>query len=185
MNSLDQEGERTQENVSFDVYQESILCIDIKGQLFGACYLDIQSGALDIYEDCQLNNPAVYIESIIDDLKPTTIFASTRVSPAVVSVLEELKEDFGYKLNLKIVADFTKLDTKRLIDGLYGVYGTTSKILSNCSLRSPNLKLVVCIRVEVNALEVILTSSRWEQSTRFGWVLPILLIIHATLFQNL
>lgn len=147
MNTPDQEDEKSlsiHENVSFDISCETILCIDIKGQLFGACCLHIESGILEIFEDCQLNNPAVYIESIIDDIKPTSIFLSTRISPSVVTLLEELKQVFEYRLNFKIVADFTKFDTKRLVDGLDHTDDMCSRVLSNCALKSPNLKLVVC-----------------------------------------
>ncbi|RCK59244.1 MutS 5 [Candida viswanathii] len=146
MDNLDREDERstaTQENTSFDVSHETILCLDIKGSLFGATCLDVESHTLEIFEDCQLNNPGVYIESVIDDVKPSSVFASTRVSPGVVSVLEDLKEVYGYRLNIKIVADFTKFDVKRLVDGFEQVEETSSRILSNCALCSPNLKLVM------------------------------------------
>lgn len=135
-----------QDETFLDTACQRILSLDIKGSLFGASCLNVETKTLQIYEDSQINHPEVYIESLVDDFNPTIVFISSRTTATVVSLLEDIKNVYQFKFYIKIVADFTKFDTKRLVESFYNLENNnTVHMFSTSALKSLNLRIAVCI----------------------------------------
>lgn len=139
-------------NTSFDSSNEVVLSIDIKGLILGASCLNLANHTLSIWEDFQFSESRYYIESIIDETKPTIMLACSRIPQDLLSFLEDLSTKYDFKLNIKIVADFTKFNVTSLANSFDNIsdHSTEGKLkvelMKTSALTSPVLKLAVCIK---------------------------------------
>ena len=135
------------QDVTFlDTECQRILSLDIKGSLFGASCLNGEIKKLRIFEDCHINHPETYIESIINEFGPTIVFVSSRTTTNVVSILEDIKDVYEFTFYVKIVADFTKFDTKRLVESFYSLANNNNlHIFATSALKSSSIRITVCI----------------------------------------
>ncbi|RLV89538.1 MutS protein 5 [Spathaspora sp. JA1] len=125
-----------------ELSQETILSIDIKGSTIGASCLDISNKNLLIWEDFQICNPVDYIEAMVDETKPSTIYVCSRVSQNVLTRLEQMSSDLGISVHIKIVADYTKFDRELLMNSL-----STNNVINleimRSAIKSPTFKLTL------------------------------------------
>lgn len=133
------------EDITFDVCDKRILSIDYHKATLAVTCLDFDARVAYIYEDFEVSNPNVYLYTILDDLKPNLVFASSRCTQLMFIYLREKESQYEFQLFTKIVADFTRFDLQQLADSFINcITSVRSRLFLDLALKSSCFKLSVC-----------------------------------------